>query len=222
MENQNGVEESQGSAPRAETLTFDPPKKKLHLQPKTQAALIEVLERRRMRLSPNYKGVALRHGISWRSLKLAWSKFDSGLIELGHPTEPEDIAVDAQTELKRTLCSLAVLERLLNDSLAALIVRAQQYMARGKLLAYRDMGIPLILHDLKTLSQLRNIKEEGFMAILQKSLQEKDAKAAVADVPSEKIETHSENQRAREALRRRLEERSTLVDAKPAEEVSGG
>lgn len=181
-------------------------KKPMGLKPNTERAVREVLERQRANLSPCYKEVARRNGISWKALKTAVSKVKGGEITLGLPGDIEEMQIDAGVEMQRTLRILAELEHFCNDALEGCLKQARHYSARGKLLAYRDLGIPLIVGDLKQIASLRRIKEEGYMAILEKMNQQRSPNAPVADMQAEVMRadpTHA-SLRAREALMKRV------------------
>lgn len=187
---------------------FDPlpePKKKIKLRPKMRDAVLEVLERRRMRLPASHRSVALRHGVAASSLKSTMSRYNAGEVDLGTPETAEEMHIDKAVEMRRSLAILDRLESLLNDTLEGLVERAHKFSQKGKLLAYREMGIPWVLADMRAIAGLRNLKEQGFMAILEKAMKEKQAKSAI-DISSEKIESLSDEQRAAQALRRRIEE----------------
>lgn len=185
---------------------FDPPPNKDHrwsLRPQTQAAVMEVIERRRQGLRPAYKLVAIRHGVSEKSLRSAVSRVTTGQVKLA-PTSAEEIAIDKSLEMGRTLNSLDMLEQLLNTSLEGMVRKARVYADKGKPLAYRDMGVMLVVGDLAKINALRQQKEQGYLAILQKLQKEKQAKSAVADVEGVVVSssTMTDELRAAAALRR--------------------
>lgn len=198
---------------------FDPEPQKdrrWSLRPNTQAAVLEVLERRRQGLRPAYRMVAIRHGVTENALRTSVSRVTTGQVKLA-PTTAEEIAVDKSIEMGRTLNSLDMLEQMLNSSLEGMIRRSRVYCDKGKPLAYRDMGVMLVVGDLAKINQLRQQKEQGYMAILQKLQKEKTAKASVADVESEVV-TMTDELRAAAALRRVRDAQSAI----PAEETRTG
>jgi hypothetical protein len=186
-------------------------KKPLGMRPNTERAVREVLDRQRANLSPAYKDVARRNGISHRALKTMVSKVKNGEAVLGLPTDLEEMQIDAGVEMQRTLRLLGELEHFCNDALEGLLKQARHYTARGKVLAYRDLGIPEVIGDLKQIANLRRTKEEGYMAILEKVNRERQVKSAVADVHTEvfRSDSTSASLKAREAL-------SKLQPATPA------
>lgn len=175
-------------------------KKKLNLRPNTRLAVIEVLERARQRLPLDYKMVAGRHGCTWRTLKTLVSRFRRGEIELGVPDNAQEIAIDRKVEMQRSLASLDRLESLLCDSLDTLIIRSEKFHARGKMLAYRDMGVAFVLADLKSIQALRMAKEKGLITILRAAREERQLNEAI-DIPTQVVNEASDAQIAAEALR---------------------
>jgi hypothetical protein len=181
-------------------------KKPMGMRPNTERAVREVLDRKKAGLSPSYKDVARRNGVSWRSLKTAVSKVLAGELHLGLPTDIEEMHIDAGVEMQRSLRLLNEMEQFCNDALEGLLKQARHFSGRGKLLAYRDLGIPLVIQDLHKVTALKIKKEEGYMAILDKLNAEKRAKAPMADIQAEVVRSDPQSMqvRAREALMRQI------------------
>lgn len=197
----------------------DPNHAKVRLKPSTEAAVIEVLMRIRARLTPSYKTIATKHGIHKQTLKNAVSMFRQGRVVLGTPMNPDEALVDRGAEHDRRLRLLNELGRMINESLEGLLQRAKPFHSKGKLLAYRDMGIPDVLKDMRLLGSVTRETEEGYMSFLEKMQREKEVKAReVTPAAPEAIEQLSDAERARRALQEQAKQ--TAVDAEivpPAE-----
>lgn len=182
-------------------------------------AIRAVQRRVAQRLSPGYLVVAHQFGLKRNSVKSNFSLWKQGKLTL-MKTREEVMIVDKKHELEVSLNMYDELWELLNGSLRMMLDRAKRYQARGKPLAYRDMGIPYVLRDMQLLTTLRTSQEKGFMAVLEKMNREKNAKAHVADIPSivQPVDRATDAQKAREVLERKIREREAA--AAPGEETS--
>lgn len=182
-------------------------------------AIRKVDKRMRNRLSPNYLSVANDYGLKRGALKTTFSLWRQGKVIL-MKTREELLVVDKKVELESKLQMFDELEVILNGSLRLMIDRSRKYLAKGKPLAYRDMGIPLVLQDMSRLTNLRNLAEKGFLDVLGQLNREKKIKAAVADVPTvaTPISRDEMGRRAAEALKQTIDEREAREAAeKPAD-----
>lgn len=143
-------------------------KKPTGMKANMERAVRRVLQRKKDSLKPNFEDEARREGVSWGALKTTVWKVENGLVKLSLPEDLREAHIDSSVEMQRTLRLLGELEFFINDALDVQLAQARSYFKRGKVLAYRDLGIPLIIQDLRAVANVRRIKEEGYMAILDK------------------------------------------------------
>lgn len=133
-----------------------------------ERAVRRVLQRKKDSLRPNFEEEAKREGVSKNALKTTVWKVENGERKLSLPEDLREAHIDSSVEMQRTLKLLGELEFFINDALDVQLAQARTYFKRGKSMAYRDLGIPLIIQDLRAVANVRRIKEEGYMAILDK------------------------------------------------------
>lgn len=188
-------------------------KKRRNVTPPMEKAIREVLARVARGLRHNYKAIAAANGVTWQSLQSNVCRANSGKLVLSEPKTIEEKAVNKRVELGRSLALLTRVERLLNDTLQSLVLKAEHWNRKGKLHAYRDLGIPAVVADLASVTRLQQQKEQGYLAILEADSREKKAKSAT-DVQSEVMRDGlTDDERAREALKRKLAEKAAAAEA---------
>lgn len=160
------------------------------------------------RMQPGYLIVAEQFGLKRGSLKTMYGLYRKGQVVLLN-TRAEMVVSDKKHEMEVTLNLIDEIEAMLNISARKLLEKSKVYQAKGKYLAYRDMGLPLVLQDLRHVKSLRNLTEQGYMAILEKVMKEKNAKASVADVPTtvQQLSRAEQQRKAAEALQRQIDAR---------------
>lgn len=86
-------------------------------------------------------------------------------------------------------------------------------------MAYRDIGIPELLTDLKRLADIRGVTEKGFMAILRAVSEEREQHAKVVEVLSAKEQKAVEEIHEHERVRQALASGETIPPIAPAVEA---
>lgn len=169
----NEVQKMRSALPNSVLKTGDLPDEEKQWRKKGQkvsfpmkCAILEVIESKKFFPQPNYRAVAMRHGLKPSSVRQAYSRWKRGLIDLGGAQSPEEHKVEVNVELQRTLNLVARGERLLNDRLQGVILKCEQAAAEGVYSTFYDLGAEKIVDSLRKLGSLRHMKEQGYLAIL--------------------------------------------------------
>lgn len=129
-------------------------------------ALLEVIERKRLTYSVDYRSIAIRHGVKCGSLRALYVKFKKGLVDLGDPQTPEEKQIDAKVQMEKQTGLLRRYKGLLLVRFEGALYEAEDAMTKGNVEAWRQMGLPALRSEIKATDELIQRTEEGFIAIL--------------------------------------------------------
>jgi hypothetical protein len=213
MEEPTETPQPEAAAATEEAPAPEKPKKIGGMTDRTRNAVIEYMELHRKGVPTTYAKVAKKHGVKMSSLRTAVFKVRKGTVSLGRPEDPVHVALDRRLQSQEMNRALDEYAQVLIFALQGKVKLAKEFQLKGKLLAYRDMGIPLIVQDIRALTTLQTVAKKGLVEVLSALNKEKEIKDAVADVPGERVEREQEHLDAHEAIRLKLEAmRETAVD----------
>lgn len=141
----------------------------------TRIALLALIDAARGKSKPPIQAVAIRCGIKSSTLTQVWYKWKKGLIDLGVAQTPEEKEVNAKAEMLRTVEYITQFEKFLNDQLQGKITKVKAATAKGQDNAFEKMGINKIIGAMVQIARLREIKERGFLAIMDNAVAERRA-----------------------------------------------
>lgn len=154
----------------AENPTIEPPKAKRKPGFKHKMALIEIIERKRLSDRVDYKAVAARHGISNLVLRQLYSQWQRGLVDLGEPQSQEEKQIDQRVQHERTLHLLKRYQALVVNGFEGLIYAAEDAATKGKPSAWKTLGLPAVVRELKAIMDIRKDAEKGYNAVLEEEM----------------------------------------------------
>lgn len=192
--------------PPAETPAEEKPwnKPRQKVSEKTRIALLACIESARFAKLSNgrLQALAIQCGVKYSTLKQTWYRWNKGLIDLGEPETPEEKSVEAKVEMMRTMEFCVRTEKFHNDWLEGAMVRVREETAAGNTAAYFQHGVDRVVNAMLQLARLREVKERGFLAIMESARQDQDRlrqenvrDAKVIDVTPKRIEKATDLQK---------------------------
>lgn len=153
-----------------EEPTIPPPKAKRKPGFKHKMALIEIIERKRLSDRVDYKAVAARHGLSQMVLRQLYSQWQRGMVDLGEPQSAEEKQIDARVQHEKTLQLLKRYQAVILNGFEGLIFAAEDEATKGKPLAWKKLGLPSVVRELKEIMAIRKEAEKGYNAVLEEEM----------------------------------------------------
>lgn len=148
-------------------------KHKRRLKPKTAWGVMEVIEAARYVKTPPIKAIATKRGLNYNTLKQAYHEWTKGLVDLGEAEKimPQQREIDARIEMGRSLAFCDRADAFMNDLLETTMGVVHAKAAEGRPVAFFELGVPDMIDAQLKIGRLRRMKEEGFMAILEREKQ---------------------------------------------------
>jgi hypothetical protein len=169
-------------APDAPAAPMQKPKRKIGF--KQKMALLAVIERKRIGDRVDYKAIAARTGVPQGSIRQLYSQWTKGTIDLGDPTTPEEKAIDARVQHERTIELLRRYKALILNGFEATLLDSEDDMTNGKPHGWKERGMPAILRELKSVTDLETLHEKGYNSILDDAMAARNRETkALADSP---------------------------------------
>lgn len=183
----------------------EPPRRVRKVGFRHKMALLQIIERKRLSDSVDYKAVSARTGISSMSLRNLWSEYNRGMIDLGEPQTLAEQRIDSRVQHERTLEIIKRYQALVLNGAEAACIRAEDEMASGDPMGWKTVGAHDVFRELRMILAMKADAEKGYMAILQDmaDAQRQPEKQLLAPYPPEiktAIVTASDEQKALAAL----------------------
>lgn len=133
---------------------------------KHKNAVLEIIARKQISDKVDYKAISIRTGISVGSLRRLYCDYSNGRLDMGAPVTPQEKELDDRVQTERLLDTIRRLKGMVLASLEQLVADAEDQMTHGNPLAWKDLGIPSVMKDLKEISTVQVFHTKSFEAVL--------------------------------------------------------
>lgn len=130
-------------------------------------ALLEIIHRKKLNWTVDYKGVAAGFAVSWQSLKQNYVLWKRGFIDMGGADSPQQVAVDMRTQFEEQMTLMLECKQMALNSLRAVMLLAREDAANGEALAPITRGVPRALSYLAKVGGMIKETEKGYNAVLE-------------------------------------------------------
>jgi hypothetical protein len=175
-----------GSKGRKHNSKHDPtPEKKRKPTFEMKMALLQVIERKQLSERVGYQEIANRCGVNADSLKQLMVLYRRGLVDLGQPETPEEVALDARNQHERTLRLVAKANLLFLDQLEHQLISADRCTKKKQRPVNQMKAIPGIIRNIAAIIALKHKQEEGYSALLNDMLERRRREEKSMGIPAE-------------------------------------
>lgn len=134
---------------------------------KTKMALLEVIERKRLSDRVDYAAISARTHVSCGALRRVYMQWKRGEVDIGDPTTPEEKQIDARMQHERSIILLRRYKALVLNGFEGALLASEDDMSNGKPKGYVERGMPAMIRELQSLTQLQMLHEKGYMSVLE-------------------------------------------------------
>lgn len=211
--------EEPARAKRKHNNKYDPtPERKRKPSFEMKMALLQVIERKQLSERVGYREIANRCGVNIDSLKQVMVLYRRGLVDLGLPETPEEVALDARNQHERTLRLVAKTNLLFLDQLEHQLISADRCNQKKKRPVNPMKAIPSIIRNIAAITALKRKQEEGYSALLNDMLERRrreEKSMGIAPETSTQIIGANDTQKALHALTGQLEAPEDTEESPP-------
>ncbi len=199
------MSETEAPPETVEVVTPEKPRKQRRIGFKHKIALLMILERKRFSDAVDYKSIAQKTSISCDSLRVLYSQYCKGNIDMGAPQTLAERQIDARKQHEELVEFSRRYVALLLNSGQGMLLGAEDATANGQPENWDKTGLPKITRELRVALAMKSDAEKGYLAAMEDlsaSLRqpEKNVTLPVSETVKTQIVGANEEQRALAAL----------------------